>query len=147
MLSNTSILVKSVEINIFHVNNRRGVLCLSHGRRRGNPAWRRQRTITRPLSRDVTGRHRCTQRFSGGGGGGGGGGALQYRTSRRNLSLNHWPLGDFRYYLNLNKCWPRPVSAYGVTRPQYDNTDLSKTHWFTTYILFTLSFWNFARSI
>ena len=29
MLSNTYILVKSVEMNIFHVNSRRGALCLS----------------------------------------------------------------------------------------------------------------------
>ena len=33
-------LVKSVEINIFHVNNRRGALCLSQGSRMGYPAWR-----------------------------------------------------------------------------------------------------------
>ena len=30
--------VKSVEINIFNVNNKRGALCLSHGRRMGYPA-------------------------------------------------------------------------------------------------------------
>ena len=31
-------LVKSVEISIFHVNNRRGALCLSQGSRMGYPA-------------------------------------------------------------------------------------------------------------
>ena len=39
MLSRTYILVKSVKMNIFHVNNRRGALCLSQGRRMGYPAW------------------------------------------------------------------------------------------------------------
>ena len=41
MLSSTWILVKSVKMNIFHVNNRRGALCLSQGRRMGYPAWKR----------------------------------------------------------------------------------------------------------
>ena len=41
MLSITQLLVKSVEINIFHVNNRRGALCLSQGSRMGYPVWKR----------------------------------------------------------------------------------------------------------
>ena len=45
MLTSTYILVKSVEMNSFHVNNRRGALCLSQGRRMGYPAgtWRLKR--------------------------------------------------------------------------------------------------------
>ena len=39
MLSSKYILVKLVEMNIFHVNYKRGALCLSQGRRMGYPAW------------------------------------------------------------------------------------------------------------
>ena len=39
MLSSTQILVKSVKMNIFHVNDRKGELCFSQGRRMGYPAW------------------------------------------------------------------------------------------------------------
>ena len=55
MLSSTYILVKSVEINIFHVNNRRGALCLSQGSRMGYPAcrpvdqWQRSQSVRRSL--------------------------------------------------------------------------------------------------
>ena len=37
MLSSTKILVKSVKMNIFHGNNRRGALCVSQGRQMGCP--------------------------------------------------------------------------------------------------------------
>ena len=40
MLYSTWILVKPVDMNVFHVNNRRGTLCLSQGRRMSYPAWR-----------------------------------------------------------------------------------------------------------
>ena len=51
MLSSTYILVKSVEINIFHVNNRRGALCLSQGSRMGYPACLRAAASTHSLAR------------------------------------------------------------------------------------------------
>ena len=39
MFSSTKVLFKSVKMNIFHVNNRWGTLCLSQGRRMSYPAW------------------------------------------------------------------------------------------------------------
>ena len=49
MLSSTLVLVKSVEMNIFHVNNRRAALCLSQGRRMGSPALHNNSFVGEPF--------------------------------------------------------------------------------------------------
>ena len=54
MLSSTWILVKSVKMNIFHANNRRGTLCLSQGRQIGYPAcWMSTVSLWRPSVRSI----------------------------------------------------------------------------------------------
>ena len=49
MLSSTYIFVKSVKVNIFHMNNKRGALCLSQGRGMGYPACYWAMGLKRPV--------------------------------------------------------------------------------------------------